>query len=103
MCLVRAVYDAYIRQRLIAETALEEEANHVLADAPEQDAHAAMDRALAILQRTEMEPAAPRLRQRIDVLCDALFRSIGLQTRVAKHQASGPGAAVASSTSPTTP
>lgn len=90
MCLVRAVYDAYIRQRLIAETALEEEANHALADAPEQGAHAAMDRALAILQRTETEPAAPRLRQRIDVLCDALFRSIGLQTSVAKHQASGP-------------
>ena len=34
MCLVRAVYDAYTRHRLIYESALEEEANAELAEAP---------------------------------------------------------------------
>ncbi|WP_074311673.1 hypothetical protein [Singulisphaera sp. GP187] len=89
MCLVRAVYDSYIRQRLIDESALEEEANLALADAPARGAHAAMDRALTILQRTKTDPVAPRLRKRIDELCEALFRSIGLQTSESKHQASG--------------
>ncbi len=89
MCLVRAVYDAYTRQRLIAESALEDEANLALAGAPERGAQEAMDRALTILQRTKTDPVAPRLRQRIDALCEALFRSIGLQTSESKYQASG--------------
>lgn len=89
MCLVRAVYDAYTRSRLIAESALEEEANAALADAPGRGAQEAMDRALAILNRTQAAPVRPRLRKRIDALCEALFRSIGLQTSVTKHQASG--------------
>ena len=42
MCLVRAVYDAYTRHRLIYETALEEEANAKLAEAPSRGSEAAI-------------------------------------------------------------
>ena len=36
MCLVRAVYDSYTRHRLIYESALEDEANAKLAEAPDE-------------------------------------------------------------------
>lgn len=90
MCLVRAAYDAYIRTRLIDESALEDEANAALAEAPTRGADAAIERALAILRRREAGSVRPRLRRRIETLCDALFHSIGLQTSVPKHQASSP-------------
>jgi len=48
-----------------------------------------MDRALAILERAQSSPVRPRLRRRIDELCEALFQSIALQTSVPKYQASG--------------
>src|SRR5262249_5154875 len=52
-------------------------------------ANVAMDAALAVLKRAEAEGVRPDLRKRIDELCEALFRSIHLQTSVRKHQASG--------------
>lgn len=90
MCLLRAVYDASIRHRLIDETALEDQANAALAEAPALGSGPAMDRALAILARTDTHPARPELRRRIDELGAALFDSIRLQTSVARHHASGP-------------
>jgi hypothetical protein len=89
LCLLRSVYDAYVRRRLLYETELEKEANATLARAPEVGAQSAMDEARRILERATAEPAAPELRRRIGELCDALFRSIGLQTSVKKYQASG--------------
>lgn len=89
MCVLRAVYDAYTRQRLIYETGLEEEANARLAEAGGVGADAAMAQALAALRQAETQPVRPELRKRIEALCDALFRSIVLQTSVSKHQASG--------------
>lgn len=89
MNLLRAVYDAYTRSRLMDESALEEEANARLAEAPARGADAAMDAALAALKRAEAEGTRPELRKRIDELCEALFRSIALQTSVPKHLASG--------------
>lgn len=87
--LVRAYYDAYTRQRLLFETALEEEANHLLATAKDTGAGKAMDAALAVLSRAESEKHAPELRERIVALYDDLFHSIGLKSSVDKYQASG--------------
>ena len=89
MCLVRAAYDAYTRHRLIYESRLEEEANAKLAQAPTIGSQAAMTAAMAVLGRAQTEPIRPDLRRRIDELCAALYRSIGLQTSISKYKASG--------------
>jgi hypothetical protein len=90
LCLLRSVYDAYARRRLLHETQLEEEANASLAKARDWGADRAMKDAQEILHLATTEPAAPDLHRRIVELCDALFKSIGLQTSVQKYQASGP-------------
>lgn len=87
--LMRAYYDAYTRERLVYETALENEANTVLARAKETGSEAAMSEALAVFQRAETAPVMQELRARVLALCDALYHSIGLQTSVEKYQASG--------------
>ena len=87
--LVRACYDAYIRARLLRETALEAEANALLAASQKTGAGAAMDGAMAVLNRIQTENPAPELRERIVALYDALFQSIGLKSSVEKYQASG--------------
>lgn len=89
LCLLRAYYDAFIRQRLINETALERAANEVLATASVRGAAKAMDDALAILGRSESQPIKREWRQRIEDLCADLFKSIKLQTSVPKYHASG--------------
>jgi hypothetical protein len=89
MCLVRAVYDAYTRHRLIYESALADEANAKLAQAPTQGSLAAMAVATAVLRRAETEPVRRDLRGRIDKLCEELFRSIALQTSMSRYKASG--------------
>lgn len=86
MYLLRANYDAYVRRRLIAAEKSENEANAWLRRAGELGAERAMAGALAAL---EAPNAAPELRARIEELCARLFQSIGLQTSVAKYQASG--------------
>ena len=90
LCLLRAYYDAYTRHRQIYETALEEEANELLAQARTRGPEVAMDAALATLKRAETEPCRKDLRKRIDQLCQALFDSICLQTSVERFQASEP-------------
>ena len=89
LCVLRSVYDAYIRRRLLYETELEKQANIALARAPEAGSEAVMENALRILDRATTEPPAPELRRRVTLLCDALFKGIGLQTSVGKYQASG--------------
>jgi hypothetical protein len=89
LCLLRSVYDAYVRQRLLYETRLETEANASLSKAREIGADGAMNDAKLILDRATTESTSPQLRRRIVDLCDALFKSIGLQTSVKKYQASG--------------
>ena len=89
MCLVRAVYDAYTRHRLIYESTLEEEANAKLAAAPARGSEAAMADATTVLRRAQTEPVRADLRKRIDDLCEALFRSISLQTSMSRFKASG--------------
>lgn len=89
MCLLRAVYDAYIRHRLLRETVQEEEALSKLADIPPGGTQVAIDAALAVLKQAETSPTRPDLRKRIDELSEALYQSIALQSSMTKYQASG--------------
>jgi hypothetical protein len=89
MYLLRAYFDAYTRHRLLYETALEREANHALETAPARGAAAAIDAAAAVLGRATTEDCCSGWRQRIQDLCESLFRSIRLQTSVPKYHASG--------------
>ncbi len=89
MCLLRAVYDAYVRHKLLYETRLEAEANSVLAGVEAGGAERAMNAAMAVLNRAVSQPASPELRARIVELCEKLFQSVGLQTSVEKYHASG--------------
>jgi len=89
LCLLRSFYDAYIRRRLLYEAELEDEANAALAKAREAGSQKVMDDAQQILDRATKDPPSPELSRRVVELCDALFKSIGLQTSVKKYQASG--------------
>jgi hypothetical protein len=89
MCLLRAYYDMYTRQRLRYESALEDEANAQLLTAHAAGSEAAIAQALAVLARAETAPVRPDLSARITQLCDELYHSIGLQSSVEKYQASG--------------
>jgi hypothetical protein len=89
MCLLRANYDAYIRRRLIYETALEAQADHILLEARTRGASAAMTAAMDTLNRAVHPGIARELRSRIEQLCDKLFHSIGLQTSVENYYAIG--------------
>jgi len=85
MCLLRANYDALVRRRLLAESALETRADDVMADAARIGAAAAMERASAILNQAVTKPASPELRTRVEQLCERLFHSIGIQTSMKKY------------------
>lgn len=88
MYLLRAVYDAYTRQRLLYESGLEQRANAEMLACGDNGAGPAMDSALAVLAQADTT-CRPEWRAEITQLCDDLFRSIGLQTSVKKFQASG--------------
>lgn len=87
--MLRACYDAYTRDRLIYERSLEALANAELSAVRHPSPGAAMAAALSILKRAETQPCRPGLRRHIEELFAALFESIGLQSSVEKHQASG--------------
>ena len=89
LCLLRAYYDAHDRHRLIYESELEREAYQALADARTRGADAALDGALAVLQRATSAPVKKEWRTRIVDLCADLFKSIKLQTSVPLYHASG--------------
>lgn len=89
LCLLRAYYDAYDRHRLIYESELECEANQVLVGATRRGADAAMEAALAVLQRATSAPVKKEWRARIVQLCEELFQSVKLQTSVPLYHASG--------------
>jgi hypothetical protein len=87
MCLLRAYYDAYVRRKLIHETALESEARTVLGAATPETSDLAVLKAKMILQRGQDEPVAPALKEKCYVLADSLYSSIGAQLTVEKHGA----------------
>ncbi|MEO9004331.1 MAG: hypothetical protein ABI288_06325 [Ginsengibacter sp.] len=87
MCLLRAYYDAYVRQRLINETALEQKAKSVLTVANETGADNAINNATKILNQAHTDPVRKDLRTRCFALADSLFNNIGSQLSVKKYGA----------------
>jgi hypothetical protein len=87
--LLRAYYDMYTRRRLLYESGLEREANASMLAARTTGAEKAMHEALEVLKRAETAPIRRYLGERITELCEELYRSIGLQSSVAKYKASG--------------
>jgi hypothetical protein len=89
--LYRAYYDAYVRRRLVYETALEEQATDRLRAAQLTGALVAMDEAEKVLDRAVTERVAPDLRARTSELAEALYQSIRMQLSVGKYQALSTG------------
>ncbi|MDX1285204.1 MAG: hypothetical protein R3182_09335, partial [Draconibacterium sp.] len=87
--LMRAYYDAFIQERQVYEKKLETEANEMLAEAKTIGADKAMEKALSHVQKADTEFVAQDLKQKAVFYCDELFKSIGLQTSVPKHDARG--------------
>lgn len=88
--LYRAYYDAYIRDRLIQETALEAQAMDMLRQSPRIGSEIAMRKASAILERSVTEPVSFDRRARVFELGEALFQSIKMQLSKPKYQAIDP-------------
>jgi hypothetical protein len=88
MLVLRAYYDAYQYRRKIYEKELERQANAALAQAGTIGSEIAMQQALAIVNKADSSPVAKELYAKIVRYCDNLYHSIGLQTSVAKYQAS---------------
>jgi hypothetical protein len=85
--LYRAYFDAYVRSRLLYETALEEQALEKLRGAQNTGAVVAMQEAERILDRAVTERIALDRRARVAELAEALFQSIRMQLSVSKYQA----------------
>ncbi len=87
MGLLRAYYDAYIRERLIHETALESQAREVLRSYTIINSQEKMNRAESILNHKWEKPVAKDYKKRCWEIADYLFETIGSQTSVKKHKA----------------
>jgi glycosyl hydrolase family 20 len=85
--LYRAYYDAYNRERLIYETALESRALDTLRSAPRIGSDQAITAAERVLRGTELEPVAGDIRARVFELAEALFQSVRMQLSVERYQA----------------
>jgi hypothetical protein len=89
--LYRANYDAFIRERLVAETAQEHRALGELEHAERIGSLNAMSRAQDILDGDSRTPRAREWRARTFELAEALFQSIRMQLSVARYQAIAEG------------
>jgi hypothetical protein len=87
MGLLRAYYDAYIRERLIHETALESEAREVLRDTAKSTSRERIEAAQFVLNQTWSKPVALDYKERCWEIADYLFEAIGSQTSVKRHKA----------------
>ena len=85
--LYRAYYDAYLRDRLLHETALESEAMATLRRAGALVSLRAMDLAESILDRARTQPVSTDRRARVHELAEALFQSIRMQLSVPRYRA----------------
>lgn len=88
MLILRAYYDAYVRQRKINESNLEKQANQMLNQVDQLGSEEVMRLALEIVNKADTEPIELASRQKIETYCKDLYESIGLQTSVEKYQAS---------------
>ena len=86
---MRAYYDTYVKRRKIYEQKLEREANEILLNVKTIGINQSMELALNKVNQADKSPIYPELRQKVVDYCEALFKSIGMQTSVPKYQASG--------------
>ena len=84
--LYRAYYDAYVRSRLLHETAIEERALDRLRKAKPGESLEAMADARRILDEAQEKPS-PEWRLRVYTLAEALFQSIRQQLSVSRYRA----------------
>jgi hypothetical protein len=96
--LYRAYYDEYVRQRLIRETALEQQALAELRDASRIGSQLAMENARRTLDKAVTETPFEALRGRLMELSEALYNSIHAQLSVEKYQAIAVGRGASSDT-----
>jgi hypothetical protein len=87
MGLLRAYYDAYIRERLLNETALESKAREVLRNATIITIQEKLEQAESILNQMWEKPVAQDYKKRCWEIADYLFETIGSQTSMKKHRA----------------
>ena len=85
--LYRAYYDSYVRDRLIYETSLEQQAMEKLRDAGHTGSRLALQSAEEILDHAVTTPVSQDKRQRIFELAEAMYQSIHAQLSVDKYQA----------------
>lgn len=83
--LYRAYYDAFLRDRLIAETAQQTKAYEILRQAKRIGAAASLDQAQSHLSQAVLEPTSEDRRTRINELAEALFQSIHMQLDSARY------------------
>ncbi len=91
MALTRAVYDRYVQRRLAADTAVEQEVYRVLRAAGDDEASLpkAVADGLEVLERANGVNPESETRDRLLVLGQALYDSIGMQLSVKRWGASG--------------
>jgi len=87
MGLLRATYDAYIKARLVNETALEMKARLVLEKAETLGSEQALLEAENFLKQKFTKPVAGEYRDRCWQIADDLFEKIGSQTSVQRYKA----------------
>jgi hypothetical protein len=85
--LYRAYYDAYLRDRLIAETAQESDALGVLRRARQLGSGPALEQAGAILGQASRSAVSADRRARVFELAEALYQSIRMQLSVPRYKA----------------
>lgn len=84
--LYRAYYDAFVKSRLIQETAAEELANEQLQKAKRVGSLNAIAAAERILEKSDSDAAAPELRARVFELAEALYQSIRMQLSTERYK-----------------
>ena len=87
MGLLRAYYDEYIKARLVYETDLERKVWNILRNAPHTGSEIACQSAETVLSQAWEAPVAQDYQTRCWEIADHLFKQIGSQTSVKKHQA----------------
>src|SRR5665647_1068823 len=85
--LYRAYYDSFVRQRLLYETGLEQQAMDHLRNATRTGSTVAIEEATRALDQSLTRPAAEDLRNRIFALAEGLYQSIHAQLSVDKYKA----------------
>jgi hypothetical protein len=83
--LYRAYYDAWLRYKLISETARQQEAEALLRQATMNKTNSYLVKAIARLQTSDTEMVAPELRNRVNELADSLFQTAKMQLATVKY------------------